>query len=266
AAGQVSRRTIDDAVRRTLRAQLCFRLDTDPPVVDPGQVETAPTKALARDVAREAIVLLKNSAGTLPLERGTVGSLVVVGELAATANLGDHGSSTVVPTSSVAPLDGIRAAAGGIAVTHVPGPTLSASDQAAIAGAGAAIVVVGLDFRDEGEGLITHGDRDGLGLPRDQDALVSAVAALNPRTVVVLEGSGAITMPWVDAVPAILMAWYPGDQGGTAIAEILFGDVNPSGKLPVSFPRAEADLPPFDNVSPAVTYGYFHGYRWLDRN
>jgi beta-glucosidase len=91
------------------------------------------------------------------------------------------------------------------------------------------------------------------------------VAALNTRTVVVLEGGSAITMPWVDDVAAILMAWYPGMKGGNAIAEVLFGDVNPSGKLPITFPVAEADLPPFDNVSPAVTYGYDHGYRWLDQ-
>ena len=120
--------------------------------------------------------------------------------------------------------------------------------------------------RDEGEGLITIGDRLGLALPRGQDQLITDVVALNPRTVVVLEGSGAITMPWADDVPAIVMAWYPGEEGGTAIADVLFGNVNPSGKLPVTFPVAETDLPPFDNVSLDVTYGYYHGYRWLDRN
>jgi beta-glucosidase len=73
-------------------------------------------------------------------------------------------------------------------------------------------------------------------------------------------------MPWLDQVAAVVMAWYPGDQGGTAIADVLFGSVNPSGKLPVSFPHAESDLPSFDDVSRAVTYGYFHGYRHLDRN
>jgi len=73
-------------------------------------------------------------------------------------------------------------------------------------------------------------------------------------------------MPWLDQVGAVLMAWYPGEAGGTAIAEVFFGDVNPSGKLPVTFPRAESDLPPFDDTSPAVQYGYFHGYRYLDRN
>jgi beta-glucosidase len=166
----------------------------------------------------------------------------------------------------VSPLDGIVARAGGVAVVSVTSDPLAPADVATIAGAEAAVVVVGLDYRDEGEGLVTHGDRDSLVLPRDQDALVAAVAAANPRTIVVLEGSGPVVMPWLDAVPAILTAWYPGEQGGNAIADVLFGDVVPSGKLPLTFPRAESDLPPFDNQSLQVTYGYFHGYRWLDRN
>jgi beta-glucosidase len=156
-------------------------------------------------------------------------------------------------------------AGGGVTVSYVPGPSLSPADQATIAAAGAAVVVAGLTFNDEGEATITIGDRLSLAMPGTQDALIAAVAALNPRTVVVLEGSGPILMPWLGAVPALLTAWYPGELGGFAIGEVLFGDVVPSGKLPLSFPVAEADLPAFDNVSLAVTYGYYHGYRYLDR-
>jgi beta-glucosidase len=94
--------------------------------------------------------------------------------------------------------------------------------------------------------------------------MISAVAGLNRRTVVVLEGGSAISMPWDVDVGAIVMAWYPGQIGGQAIAEVLFGDINPSGKLPLSFPRDEDDLPVFDNIAPRVTYGFLHGYRWLD--
>jgi len=265
-AGEVPMATIDAAVRRILRAQLCFRLDTDPPVPDSAQVGTAAHAELALDVAREAIVLLKNSQPALPLDRATVRSVVVVGSLATIVNMGDLGSSTVRVTHGVAPLDGIRAAAGeSVTVTHVPGP-LTPSDQATVAAADAAVVVAGLTLRDEGELSAIAGDRKSLELPGDQDQLVAAVAALNPHTVVVLEGSGPVQMPWLDSVPAVVMAWYPGQEGGTAIGEVLFGDVTPSGKLPLSFPRAEADLPVFDNQSNAVTYGYFHGYRYLDRN
>src|SRR5262249_61472598 len=91
----------------------------------------------------------------------------------------------------------------------------------------------------------------------------AAVAGLNGRTVVVLEGGSAIIMPWVDDVGAIVMAWYPGQLGGEAIAETLFGDINPSGKLPLTFPRDESDLQPFENIAADVKYGFLHGYRWL---
>src|SRR5262249_16927732 len=228
-AGQVSQATIDGAVRRILRAQLCFRLDTAPPIVDPTQVETQAHKDLAREVAQKGIVLLKNAGPTLPIDTSGVGSIVVVGDLATVANLGDFGSSRVIPASSVTPLGGIQAAAGSAMVTSIVGPTFSSGEQATIAAAGVAVIVAGLDHRDEGEGAITIGDRLGLALPRGQDQLITDVVALNPRTVVVLEGSGAITMPWADAVPAIVMAWYPGEEGGTAIADVLFGNVNPSG-------------------------------------
>src|SRR5262245_2222198 len=263
---QVPAALVDGAVRRILRAQLCFRLDTEPPVANPAAVESPAHLDLAREVAQKSSVLLKNAGGALPLERSQVGSVVVVGDLAAVANIGDTGSSNVAPTTVVSPLAGIVAAAGSVAVTHVPGPVFSPADQAAIAAAGAAVVVVGLTSADEGEGIVGAGDRDSLVLPRGQDQLVADVAALNPRTVVVLEGSGPVTMPWVGDAAAILMARYPGPQGGAAIADVLFGDVNPSGRLPLTFPVAEADLPLFDNTSVAVTYGYYHGYRWLDRN
>jgi len=265
AAGDVSEATVDAGVRRILRTTLCFRLDSEPPVPDPSLVESPAHLDLAREVARQGIVLLKNEHGALPLDRSRIRSLAVVGALAAVANLGDRGSSNVSPSAAVTPLDGIRAQAGDVTVTHLPATPLSANDQAVVAAADAALVVAGLTADDEGEGQITPGDRKTLALPGDQDTLVASVAALNPRTVVVLEGGSAITMPWVDQVAAILMAWYPGQEGGNAIADVLFGAINPSGKLPVTFPRSELDLPEFVDDRLAVTYGYYHGYRHLDR-
>src|SRR5262249_23906514 len=154
------------------------------------------------------------------------------------------GSSVVETSFAVSPLEGIRGMAGEVAVTYVPGPPLTAEGRAAVAAADAAVVIAGLGPEDEGEGSLTSGDRLGLGLPAGQDRLISAVAALNRRTIVVLEGGSAITMPWVDDVGAIVMAWYPGQLGGEAIAETLFGDINPSGKLPLALPRGESDPPP----------------------
>lgn len=264
ANGTVPMALIDDAVRRILRVKLCFRLDTDPPVPDPAQVETPAHQAVALAVARESIVLLKND-GALPIDRAQTTSLVVVGDLATAINLGDRGSSSAAPSVAVTALAGIVAGAPGVTVTHVPSGPISPADQATISAADAAIVVAGLTFADEGEGLVAAGDRESLALPGGQDQLVADVAALNARTVVVLEGSGALLMPWLADVEGVLMAWYPGQAGGTAIADVLFGDVVPSGKLPMSFPVAESDLPPFDNVGLTVPYGYFHGYRWLDR-
>jgi beta-glucosidase len=261
--GAIPEWIIDDAARRVLRTKLCFRLDVDPPERDPSVVQSPAHLDLALEVARKSIVLLKNAGGTLPLDG--VASVTVVGDHAATASLGDTGSSLVSPSFAISPLDGIRARAGDATVTHSAAPPLAASDRTVVATADAAVVVVSLSSADEGEGGPGSGDRLGLDLAPEQAGLIAEVAALNPRTVVVLEGGSAITMPWLDDVGAVLMAWYPGQLGGEAIADVLFGDVNPSGHLPLSFPRAEADLPPFDNLHVTVRYGYFHGYRWLDR-
>ncbi len=264
--GNVKMRTIDASVRRILRKKLAFGLDR-PAAPDPGVVESEAHLALAREVARRSIVLLKNEGGVLPLDRSAIGSVVVVGDLAKVANLGDLGSSAVTPSRAISPLEGIERAASGARVDRVGGSTLAADDEALIRAADAAIVVVGLTAADEGENvLIGGGDRAELGLSAAHVRLVEAVAAANARTIVVLEGGSALTMdPWIDRVAGVLMAWYPGSEGGAAIGEILFGDVNPSGKLPITFPRDAAQLPEFVSDADEVTYGYYHGYRHVDR-
>jgi beta-glucosidase len=128
--------------------------------------------------------------------------------------------------------------------------------------ADAVVVVAGLMYKDEGEG---H-DRAGLAIPEAQQKLIEAAAEANKRVIVVLEGGAAITMePWHEKAGAIVMAWYPGMEGGNAVADVLFGEVNPSGKLPIVFPRSEDQLPPFDNKSKEVAYSGYHGYRYLDK-
>jgi beta-glucosidase len=265
-SGEVPQDVIDAAVRRVLRVKLCFRLDSDPPVPDPAAVGTADTLALARAVERAAIVLLRNEEAALPLDAEAIGSLAVIGPLADAENLGDTGSSAVSPTEVITPLEAIVERLGAAAVVHVPDLPFGDEEADAIAAADAAVVVVGLSAEDEGEGAVGAGDRPSLALPRGQADLIRAVAALNPRAVVVLEGGSAITVEdWYAQVPAILMAWYPGQEGGAAIADVLFGDADPSGRLPLTFARAESDLPVFDNTSLEVTYDYYHGYRYLDR-
>ncbi|MBY0278345.1 glycoside hydrolase family 3 C-terminal domain-containing protein [Candidatus Binatia bacterium] len=265
--GAVPEDDVDDAVRRIVRAKLCLALDSDPPVKAPDQLETPAHLALARQVEREAIVLLKNERAALPLDRATVRTIAVTGPLADRANIGDTGSSAVNPTSVVTPLAGLLANAGGVAVQHVVGDVSTPENAGTLADADAAVVVVGLTTLDEGENIASAGDRKTLALHAEDEDLIRTVAAANPRTIVVLEGGSAITVEsWIDRVAGLVMAWYPGQEGGHAIAEVLFGDVDPSGKLPLSVPRAESDLPEFvsDSARLEVTYGYDHGYRWLD--
>jgi beta-glucosidase len=266
--GEVPMEVIDDAVRRIVRRQFEYKLD-DPPARPPAEVvESEAHKQLAREAARKSMVLLENRDGALPLSPAGITSLVVAGALADAVNLGDVGSSDVHPTLTVTPLEGLTARLSGAAVAHVAqADVLGAEEEAAVADADAVVVVVGLTAEDEGENIPARpgGDRVRMGLSPEHVALVQAVAALSDRTIVVLQGGSAITVEeWVDDVEAVVMAWYSGMEGGTALAELLAGDVNFSGKLPVTVPVSEDQLPVFDNESLSVVYDYFHGYRHVD--
>ncbi len=264
--GDVPESVIDDAVRAILRVKFCFGLDEDSPAPDPEIVAGTAHGALALDVARQAIVLLENRNGALPLRRDGIESIAVVGALADTPNIGDTGSSNVNPPYVITPLQGLQNHAGSVVVHSLASDTLTIAEEATIAGADAAIVVVGLTADDEGENTVGAGDRTTMSLSDEHQQLIKSVAGLQGRTIVVLEGGSAITMQgWQNDVGAILIAWYPGQEGGNAIAEVLYGDVNPAGRLPITFPKAETDLPEFINDSNAVTYDYYHGYRYLDR-
>jgi beta-glucosidase len=278
ANGDLDERDIDRSVRRILRAELCFGLDeAGPPVDDPSMRETPAHLSLAREVATRGIVLLRNEPAdgaapadppVLPLP-GSTSSIAILGRAADVENIGDTGSSAVIPSEVVTALEGITERAGsGVTVTHVPGTSLTAASEAIVRAADAVVIVTGLVAGEEGENIPLSGvgDRESLDVPADDVALIRAVAAIHPRVIVILEGSSAfVTATWDEDVEALLHAFYPGSEGGRAIADILFGDAAPSGRLPFSMPVAEADLPPFDNVSDTVTYGYFHGYRHLAR-
>jgi beta-glucosidase len=189
----------------------------------------------ARRIAEAGIVLLKNEGGLLPLNAEKLKSIALIGPYASKAINGGGGSSHVVPLYTVDPLEGLRQRAGSSAnVTLSDGA--DAAEAASLArGADVAVLMVGE--------VDTEGHDHGLELDGAQNELISAVAAANPRTIVVLKTGSAILMPWIDRVPAILEAWYPGEEDGNAVANVLFGETNPSGRLPITFPRRLDDVP-----------------------
>jgi beta-glucosidase len=260
-SGQVPISVIDDKLRRRYRAMMDVGVFYDPP-----KQETIPAEgdgAIARRIAEEGIVLLKNQGDLLPLDAANLHSIALIGPYAATASTGGGGSSHVIPLYTVDPVKGIQDRAGSnVQVTFADGSDVTQA-VALAKSADVAIVMVG-DYETEG---VDHA----ITLDGNQDQLVEAVVAANPHTVVVLKSGSVELMPWVDSVPALLEAWYPGEEDGNAVAAVLFGDVDPSGKLPLTFPLTLADLPAstpeqYPGVGGDVLYseGVFVGYRHYD--
>ena len=270
---------VDEMLRRRLRAMFATGMFDRKPsqgAAAKQAADTAAHAALARTAAAGGIVLLKNS-GVLPLDAARVHSIAVIGPSAAVARIGGGGPSTVFPKNAVTPLAGIQERAGAsLRVDYAPGVGMSGeSGSPDIAAAvnlarksDVAIVLVGNSASLETAGA----DRTSLGLPEGQDELIAAVAAANRNTVVVVVAGSAVTMSkWAGAANAIAMAWFPGQEGGHAIADVVFGDVNPSGKLPLTFPASLADTSSarFSEVRDnAVEFeeGIFVGYRHFDKN
>lgn len=265
--GSVPMAVIDDAVRRVLRVKLAFGLERDEPV-SKDVIECHEHTELALEVAHKSIVLLKNAERTLPFDPAALSRVAVVGRLADLENTGDRGSSAVKSTIVTTVLAGVADHVPHAQLEHVGSDVLDAGARARIASCEVAVVVAGLDYRDEGENIPFiegGGDRASLRLPAAQETLIREVSGLVARTVVVLIGGSAIEVrSWVDSVPALVMAFYPGMLGGEAVADILFGVINPSGKLPLTFPRAVADLPPFDPTTKSVVYDSLHGDGYLE--
>lgn len=262
---------IDDAARRLLRTQVRFAARGEPERYGPDAVACAEHRALAREAATRAIVLLRNDdrggGPVLPLDPQCVRRLAVVGSLAAAENLGDHGSSRVHPPEVVTVLDGLRAVAGrhGVEVVHDDG-TDPARAAVLAASCDAAVTVVGTTWRDEGEWVgRSGGDRSSLRLPGGQEALARAVGRAATRHAVVLMGGSAfVTDALDDAATALVVAWYPGMEGGHAVADVLFGEAEPEGRLPVTWPAASTTLPPFRRFARRIRYGPLHGYRLME--
>lgn len=269
--GEVPAAVVDEAVLRLLRRKIEYATRPDPMAYPASLVRAPEHVALAREVAEKGTVLLENR-GVLPLDEASLASVAVLGRLADAPNLGDYGSSRVYPPDTVTVVEGLREALGAARVVHEPGSDLAMA-RAAAKSADAVVVVAGFDQSDEGEWIPQKpnenergGDREVLALKAADRDLILAAAAENPRTIVVLVGGAAITVEeWREEAGAILMAFYPGEQGGAALARILLGRVNPSGKLPFTVPRDASQLPPFDNTSLSVEYGRYHGYTLADK-
>ena len=281
-AGQITEATLDNAVSRILRVIFESGL-FDHPHPGGGQVDTPEQKAVAFNGATEGIVLLRNDGALLPLDPAKTHSIAVIGPNAAVARTGGGGSSLVKPKYAIAPLDGIRERAGNaIRVTYELGVGIEGEDQkldtpearakmleaasSAASQADVAVVVVGRSAKLESEGY----DVKTMDLPVGQDELIEAVEKANPHTIVVLNSGDPVTMTkWLDKTPALLDMWYGGQEGGHALASILFGDANPSGKLPVTMPKRFEQSPAFrhypgENLEVDYAEGIYVGYRYFD--
>ncbi|NHJ14889.1 MAG: glycosyl hydrolase [Candidatus Thorarchaeota archaeon] len=263
--GKFTEETLDDLVFRLLRVMALVGLFEDSTSENKGALNTQEHQDLSRRIAEEGMVLLKNQGQLLPLKIEDLETVALVGP-----NLKKKfgrilygGSSAVWPPYEITPLKGLQEKLGG-----------KAKIVSEAATADIAIVFVGLNH-DKGKDSETY-DRDGLELPEKQIELIKETAKDNPNSIVVLIAGSPIAMDdWIEHVPAVLNAWYSGMEGGRAIAKVLFGDVQPSGKLPITFPKRLTDSPahntgnsrnyPGDDEN-KVYYdeGIYVGYRWFD--
>jgi beta-glucosidase len=264
--GSVSQATLNTAVSDILTEMFAFGLFDKPATGSPAQTaSTAADQADALQIAEEGAVLLKNGGSVLPLSGAKDSSIAVIGADASTSPQTDGGGSAGVNSSgTVTPLQGITAAApSGVSVSYNDG----SSDSSAASAAAAASVAVVFASLGESEGS----DLTSIDLGSTQDNLISAVAAANPNTIVVLNTGSAVVMPWLSAVKGVLEAWYPGQEDGTAIAKLLFGTADPSGHLTVTFPTSLSQVPAsttaeWPGTGGTVQYseGVDVGYRWYN--
>jgi beta-glucosidase len=267
--GGISEDQINDAVLRILRQKLKFAHEGDSQLYSKDKIACKEHTELALETARKSIVLLKNKNSLLPLKKNEIKQIAIFGELADTPNIGDHGSSRVYPPYVITPLEGIRKLAGNkINIVFNKGEDLMSAKGLAKS-SNISIIVAGYSYLDEGEGSGTknrEGDRKSLRLHEKDEELILNVASENDNLIVILEGGGPIIVEnWKANASAILMAWYPGMEGGTALAEIIFGITNPSAKIPAVFPKSEDQLPYFDSTITEIEYGYYHGYKLMDK-
>ncbi|HUZ93735.1 MAG TPA: glycoside hydrolase family 3 C-terminal domain-containing protein, partial [Edaphobacter sp.] len=264
-AGKIPQAQLDSMVHRILRTEFATGIVDYP--MHTSVVDVQHGMDVAQRTEEQGAVLLKNAAQQLPLDASRIRSIAVIGGHADAGVLSGGGSGQVDPAGGNAvhdpledsgdlmsifkvkiwhrssPLKAIRAKAPNATVEFNDGTDL---EEAARVAKSADVAIV-FAWQHESENI----DLPNLSLPEKQDALIEAVAKANPHTIVVLETGGVVTMPWIDGVSAVLESWYPGIRGAEAITNILFGDVNPSGRTPLTFPKSEADLPhPVETLQP----------------
>ena len=289
--GHVTMADVDSLIVQTVRTKIGFLSKSDSAEYPISVLACKEHTTLARKVAEQSAVLLRNEYDALPLEWWTLKSLVVTGSMMRNAETGDRGSSRCYPPYVITPLQGIEEALGRtqVRLSAMPHTALDALRDSA-AKADAVIIFAGTTYLDEGEyiggGRIRNrekpnkgnfivnvgalglgGDRTDLRLHPDDVAAIKATASVNKRVIVVLIGGSAFMVEeWVNDADAILQTFYNGMEGGRASARLLFGEVNPSGRLPFTVAKRREDHPPFDPFSLSVEYGYYHGYTLMDKN
>jgi beta-glucosidase len=272
--GKVSEDIINDAALRIVRTLLAFSKAPDPEEYPRRVIGSLAHIALAKKAAQKAMTLIKNDNNALPFSKEKTKTVAVLGKLGNIENIGDHGSSRVFPHYVVTPVAGVSKLLPNAEVIYYDGADVEKAKK--IAGeSDVVIIVAGYNHDDEGEFISASaefekdmgGDRkDSLGLHKNEIELIESVAPVNPKTAVVLIGGNMIMIDeWKDKTPAILMAYYPGQEGGTVIAETLFGDNNPGGKLPFVIVKKESDLPQVDWTAREQEYNYYHGFQKIEK-
>jgi len=265
-AGTLKLSVLDDMVRRILRVSYWSGVSGWGPASPAGSKNTLAHQTLTRQVAEEGIVLLKNKGNLLPLDKKTVKSVCVTGRNVTTEHCAGGGSSGTPVPYEINPLEGLQKI-GGLTLNY---QTTQTGAVAVAQTTDATIIITGFQHAEPYTGGDTEGsDRTNLDFPKDETALINAVAAVGKKVIVVVIGGPEEIRDWVDNVDAVVYAAYPGMEGGNALAGILFGNTNPSGKLTVSWPKRDKDQPSFSTrnaYNTNYTEGVYVGYRGYEKN
>lgn len=272
ADGQLEMADLDEAVGYILRTIYYYETRKDPQEYGEDILACDRHVQVAKRAAQESMVLLKNEGGILPFDKAKTEKIVVLGVLGDIENIGDHGSSKVHPYYTVTPFKGLMKKMPKAQILYNDGKNIERAKELA-ADADAVVIVAGYIHSDEGEFLADRsdiaemgGDRVSMRLHQRDIDLIEGVKGICKNTVVSIVGSSAILIDeWEKDIPAVIFSFYSGMEGGNALADILFGDVCPSGKLPYTVAYSEEDYPYFDPDCEEITYEYYHGYCKMEK-